>query len=94
MTPPDDADPAQRLIAEYRALSADSDRKREIIAELDGCATAQPFLPRSTKSAMPDCSSGNAVRYEFLLVPDGARGQPDHDPEHLLSQARATGTGR
>lgn len=33
-----------RVVEEFRALPADSDRKREIIAELDGDAAAQPFL--------------------------------------------------
>ncbi|MEI7029525.1 hypothetical protein [Streptomyces pratensis] len=38
------AEAAERLIAEYRALPPDSDRKREIITELDANAQALPFL--------------------------------------------------
>ncbi|MFE4905860.1 hypothetical protein ACFRA3_35850, partial [Streptomyces cyaneofuscatus] len=38
------AEAAERLIAEYRALPPGSDRKREIITELDANAQALPFL--------------------------------------------------
>ncbi|MFE7050909.1 hypothetical protein ACFVAM_21370 [Streptomyces californicus] len=38
------AETADRLIAEFRALPAGSDRKREIITELDANTEALPFL--------------------------------------------------
>ncbi|MFF2328836.1 MULTISPECIES: HEAT repeat domain-containing protein [unclassified Streptomyces] len=44
---PDSADrpsPLDRLIEEFRALPAASDRRHEIVAELDGDADALPFL--------------------------------------------------
>ncbi|MFD7498772.1 hypothetical protein ACFV8T_41905 [Streptomyces sp. NPDC059832] len=43
-TDADRADRLARFIEEFRALPADSDRKREIIAELDDNTAAQPFL--------------------------------------------------
>ncbi|MFE3942837.1 hypothetical protein ACFXPV_13350 [Streptomyces sp. NPDC059118] len=64
MTHPDDADPAQRLIAEYRALPAESDRKREIVAGLDGDAAAQPFLV----SVLADAGEYDLARVECATV--------------------------
>ncbi|MER5988463.1 HEAT repeat domain-containing protein [Streptomyces sp. NPDC001787] len=64
MPRPDTTDPARRLIAEYRALPADSDRKREIIAALDGDASAQPFLV----SVVADAGEYDLARIECATV--------------------------
>lgn len=60
----DDTDTARRLIAEYRALPADSDRKRAIIAELDADVTAQPFLV----SVVADAGEYDLARVECATL--------------------------
>ncbi|WP_327310919.1 hypothetical protein [Streptomyces sp. NBC_01243] len=58
------ADHLARLIEEFRALPADSDRKREIIAELDDNAAAQPFLV----SVVADAGEYDLARTEAATV--------------------------
>ncbi|MGY3057238.1 hypothetical protein ACVWZD_001483 [Streptomyces sp. TE3672] len=58
------ADHLARLIEEFRALPADSDRKREIIAELDDNAAAQPFLV----SVVADADEYDLARTEAATV--------------------------
>lgn len=53
-----------RLVEEFRALPADSDRKREIIAELDDNAAAQPFLV----SVVADAGEYDLARTEAATV--------------------------
>ncbi|WP_228925207.1 hypothetical protein [Streptomyces sp. DH7] len=55
---------AERLIAEFRALPADSDRKREIITELDANAQALPFLV----SVVADPGEYDLARVESATV--------------------------
>ncbi|MBQ1108533.1 MULTISPECIES: hypothetical protein [Streptomyces] len=58
------AEAAERLIAEFRALPADSDRKREIITELDANAQALPFLV----SVVADPGEYDLARVESATV--------------------------
>ncbi|MFF3954773.1 hypothetical protein ACFYY1_16355 [Streptomyces sp. NPDC001890] len=74
MTHPDNEATARRLIAEYRALPADSDRKREIIAELDDNTAAQPFLV----SVLADAGEYDLARVECATV---LRLWPPADPD-------------
>ncbi|MFJ4966548.1 hypothetical protein EES43_12045 [Streptomyces sp. ADI96-02] len=55
---------AERLIAEFRALPAGSDRKREIITELDDNAQALPFLV----SVVADPAEYDLARVESATV--------------------------
>ncbi|MCX5101448.1 hypothetical protein OG887_17870 [Streptomyces sp. NBC_00053] len=61
---PSAADRLARLVEEFRALPADSDRKREIIAELDDNAAAQPFLV----SVVADAGEYDLARTEAATV--------------------------
>ncbi|MFE9458920.1 hypothetical protein [Streptomyces californicus] len=58
------AEAAERLIAEFRALPADSDRKREIITELDANTEALPFLV----SVVADPGEYDLARVESATV--------------------------
>ncbi|MCX5111251.1 hypothetical protein OOK13_22420 [Streptomyces sp. NBC_00378] len=71
-----------RLVEEYRALPADSDRKREIIAELDGNAAAQPFLV----SVLADAGEYDLARVECATV---LRLWPPADPDLRHRAGRA-----
>ncbi|MFE3152866.1 hypothetical protein ACFXJ6_40560, partial [Streptomyces sp. NPDC059218] len=63
-TPADPAAHLARLVEEFRALPADSDRKREIVAELDDNTAAQPFLV----SVVADAGEYDLARTEAATV--------------------------
>ncbi|WP_411083983.1 hypothetical protein [Streptomyces sp. cmx-18-6] len=67
------AEAAERLIAEFRSLPPDSDRKREIITELDDNAQALPFLV----SVVADADEYDLARVESATV---LRVWPPADP--------------
>ncbi|SCD36526.1 hypothetical protein [Streptomyces sp. DvalAA-19] len=76
------AEAAERLIAEYRALPSGSDRKREIITELDANAQALPFLV----SVVADAEEYGLARVESTTV---LRVRPPADPDLRRRAGRA-----
>ncbi|MEV5204828.1 hypothetical protein [Streptomyces sp. NPDC053720] len=76
------ADHLARLVEEFRALPADSDRKREIIAELDDNAAAGPFLV----SVVADADEYDLARTEAATV---LRLWPPTDPDLRHRAGRA-----
>ncbi|MFE9016893.1 hypothetical protein [Streptomyces cyaneofuscatus] len=76
------AEAAERLIAEYRALPPGSDRKREIITELDANAQALPFLV----SVVADAEEYDLARVESATV---LRVWPPDDPDLRRRAGRA-----
>ncbi|SCE58388.1 hypothetical protein [Streptomyces sp. OspMP-M43] len=79
------AEAAERLIAEFRALAPDNDRKREIITELDANAQALPFLV----SVVADPGEYDLARVESATV---LRLWPPADPalRHRAGRALLT----
>ncbi|MFF8916760.1 hypothetical protein ACF08M_26405 [Streptomyces sp. NPDC015032] len=71
-----------RLIEEFRALPADSDRRREIVAELDGDADAVPFLV----SVVADSREYDLARVEAATI---LRLWPPSDPFAARAAAQA-----
>lgn len=76
------AEAAERLITEYRALPPGSDRKREIITELDANAQALPFLV----SVVADAGEYDLARVESATV---LRVWPPDDPDLRRRAGRA-----
>ncbi|MEV1045125.1 hypothetical protein [Streptomyces sp. NPDC049916] len=76
------AEAAERLIAEFRALPPGSDRKREIITELDANAQALPFLV----SVVADPAEYDLARVESATV---LRVWPPADPALRHEAGRA-----
>ncbi|MFI1932330.1 hypothetical protein [Streptomyces sp. NPDC020330] len=76
------AEAAERLIAEFRALPATSDRKPEIITELDANAHALPFLV----SVVADPGEYGLARVESATV---LRLWPPADPALRHEAGRA-----
>ncbi|MFF3996271.1 hypothetical protein ACFYX8_23625 [Streptomyces cyaneofuscatus] len=76
------AEAAERLISEYRALPPGSDRKREIITELDANAQALPFLV----SVVADAEEYDLARVESATV---LRVWPPDDPDLRRRAGRA-----
>ncbi|OCC09664.1 hypothetical protein [Streptomyces sp. PTY087I2] len=76
------AEAAERLIAEFRALPAGSDRKPEIITELDANAQALPFLV----SVVADPGEYGLARVESATV---LRLWPPADPALRHEAGRA-----
>ncbi|MFD4763921.1 HEAT repeat domain-containing protein [Streptomyces sp. NPDC058439] len=76
------AEDLDRLIEEFRALPATSDRRREIVAELDGCADALPFLI----SVVADPQEYDLARVEAATL---LRLWPPSDPATARTAGRA-----
>ncbi|MFJ9188683.1 hypothetical protein [Streptomyces anulatus] len=76
------AEAAERLIAEFRSLPPDNDRKREIITELDANAQALPFLV----SVVADPGEYDLARVESATV---LRLWPPADPALRHEAGRA-----
>ncbi|MFB6712394.1 HEAT repeat domain-containing protein [Streptomyces sp. NPDC056358] len=71
-----------RLIEEFRALPVDSDRRREIVAELDGDVEALPFLI----SVVADPQEYDLARVEAATI---LRLWPPSDPVAARTAAQA-----
>lgn len=80
--PPNRLDGLERLIEEFRALPATSDRKREIVAELDDTPDALPFLI----AVVADPREYDLARVEAATI---LRLWPPSDPATARTAARA-----
>ncbi|MFD9606709.1 HEAT repeat domain-containing protein [Streptomyces sp. NPDC059970] len=80
--PPNRLDGRERLIEEFRALPATSDRKREIVAELDDTPDALPFLI----AVVADPREYDLARVEAATI---LRLWPPSDPATARTAARA-----
>ncbi|MFE4327873.1 hypothetical protein ACFRQM_00095 [Streptomyces sp. NPDC056831] len=84
--PPDRLDGLDRLIEEFRALPATSDRKREIVAELDDAPDALPFLI----AVVADPREYDLARIEAATI---LRLWPPSDPACRRTRVSATESG-
>ncbi|WP_406495192.1 HEAT repeat domain-containing protein [Streptomyces sp. NBC_00846] len=82
MPPAPSPDHPHHLIEEFRALPASSDRRREIVAELDGNAEALPFLA----SVVADPQEYDLARVEAATI---LRLWPPSDPATARTAAQA-----